>query len=106
VFRVIALPAPSDRQKTQMFIQHYVEHFRLPAKSSSSSAAGKSRRRREYGFRQREGAERFLAIVPKSRIHPTRASFSLNFGWLEAVDEQEGSLAFAILRQWKLSPMV
>ena len=40
VFRVVALPAPSDREKTQMYIQRYIEHFRPPAKSSSSIAAG------------------------------------------------------------------
>ena len=40
VFRVIALPAPSDRQKSQMFMQRYVEIFRPPARWSSSTAAG------------------------------------------------------------------
>jgi polyphosphate kinase 2 (PPK2 family) len=39
VFRVVALPAPSDREKTQVFMQRYVEQFPLPARSSSSIAA-------------------------------------------------------------------
>ncbi len=40
VFRVVALPAPSDREKTQMFVQRYIQHFPAAAKSSSSTAAG------------------------------------------------------------------
>ena len=33
VFRVVALPAPSDRQKTQMYMQRYIEHFPAAARS-------------------------------------------------------------------------
>ena len=40
VFRVVALPAPSERQKTQMFLQRYVERFRRRVKSSSLIEAG------------------------------------------------------------------
>jgi polyphosphate kinase 2 (PPK2 family) len=40
VFRVVALPAPSEREKTQMFAQRYMGNSRRPAKSSSSTAAG------------------------------------------------------------------
>ena len=40
VFQVVALPAPSDREKTQMYVQRYIRHFQPPAKSSSSTAAG------------------------------------------------------------------
>ncbi len=40
VFRVVALPAPSDREKSQMYIQRYMQHFPPPAKWSSSTGAG------------------------------------------------------------------
>jgi len=40
VFRVVALPAPSDRERTQMYFQRYIPPFPPPARSSSSIAAG------------------------------------------------------------------
>src|SRR5947207_5369419 len=40
VFRLVALPAPSDREKSQMFMQRYIQHSRPPARSSSSIAVG------------------------------------------------------------------
>ena len=40
VFRVVALPAPTERQKTQMYLQRYIRICRPPARSSSSTAAG------------------------------------------------------------------
>ena len=40
VFRVVALPAPTEREKSQMYIQRYIPHFRRRAKSSSSTAVG------------------------------------------------------------------
>jgi polyphosphate kinase 2 (PPK2 family) len=40
VFRVVALPAPLEREKTQMFMQRYMRHFPSGGKSSSSTAAG------------------------------------------------------------------
>ena len=40
VFRVVALPAPSDREKSQMYIQRYMQYFRLRARSLSSIAVG------------------------------------------------------------------
>src|SRR5690349_18471497 len=40
VFRVVALPAPTEREKSQMYVQRYIPHFPRRAKSSSSTAAG------------------------------------------------------------------
>jgi polyphosphate kinase len=40
VFRVAALPTPPDREKTEMFMQRYIERFPARARSSSSTAAG------------------------------------------------------------------
>src|SRR5690349_20079890 len=40
VFRVVALPAPTERENSQMYVQRYIPHFPRRAKSSSSTAAG------------------------------------------------------------------
>jgi polyphosphate kinase len=40
VFRVVALPAPSDREKSQLFMQRYIERFPAGARSPSSTAVG------------------------------------------------------------------
>ena len=40
VFRVVALPAPSDREKSQLYLQRYLQHFPQRGKSSSSTGAG------------------------------------------------------------------
>ena len=40
VYRVIALPAPTEREKSQMYVQRYMRHLPPPARSSSSTAAG------------------------------------------------------------------
>ena len=40
VFRVVALPAPSDREKSQVYMQRYLQHFPARGRSSSSTAAG------------------------------------------------------------------
>jgi polyphosphate kinase 2 (PPK2 family) len=40
VFRVVALPAPTEREKTQMYVQRYLPHLPRPARSSFSTVAG------------------------------------------------------------------
>ena len=40
VFRVVALPAPTERERSQMYIQRYIEHFPAAGEVSSSTAAG------------------------------------------------------------------
>jgi len=111
VFRVIALPAPSDRQKTQMFIQRYVEHF--PAAGEivifDRSWYNRAGVERVMGFVSEKEAERFLAICPEIEKYITDAGIILIKFWLEVgPDEQERRFLARIndpLRQWKLSPM-
>ena len=50
IFRVVALPAPSDREKSQMFVQRYMQHFFRPEAGSSSSTAAPRRRRICHGL--------------------------------------------------------
>ena len=111
VFRVIALPAPSDRQKTQMFIQRYVEHF--PAAGEivifDRSWYNRAGVERVMGFVSEKEAERFLAICPEIEKYITDAGIILIKFWLEVgPDEQERRFLARVndpLRQWKLSPM-
>jgi len=111
VFRVIALPAPSDRQKTQMFIQRYVEHF--PAAGEivifDRSWYNRAGVERVMGFVSEKEAERFLSICPEIEKYITDAGITLIKFWLEVgQEEQERRFIARIndpLRQWKLSPM-
>src|SRR5499433_705082 len=67
VFRVMALPAPSDRQKTQMYIQRYIERF--PAGGEivifDRSWYNRAGVERVMGFCSEEDVERFLKAVPE-----------------------------------------
>ena len=111
VFRVIALPAPSDRQKTQMFIQRYVEHF--PAAGEivifDRSWYNRAGVEKVMGFVSQKEAERFLGICPEIEKYITDAGITLIKFWLEVgQEEQERRFIARIndpLRQWKLSPM-
>ena len=111
VFRVVALPAPSDREKTQMFLQRYIERF--PAGGEivifDRSWYNRAGVERVMGFVSEKEAERFLAICPEIEKYITDAGIILIKFWLEVgQDEQERRFLARIndpLRQWKLSPM-
>src|SRR6201985_1983231 len=66
VFRVVALPAPSDRQKSQMYIQRYVEHFPAGGEIVIFDRSWYNRAGVEYvmGFCTAEQHERFLKLCP------------------------------------------
>ena len=111
VFRVVALPAPSDREKTQMFVQRYIEHF--PAAGEivifDRSWYNRAGVERVMGFVSEKEAERFLSVCPKIEKYITDAGIILIKFWLEVgQEEQEKRFNARIndpLRQWKLSPM-
>src|SRR5262245_35754578 len=67
VFRVVALPAPSDREKSQMYMQRYMQHF--PAKGEilifDRSWYNRLGVERVMGFATDEQYERFLDLCPK-----------------------------------------
>ena len=69
VFRVIALPAPSDRQKTQMYVQRYIEHFPAAGEIVIFDRSWYNRAGVEnvMGFVNAKDVERFLASVRNSR---------------------------------------
>jgi len=111
VFRVVALPAPSDREKTQMFIQRYIAHFPAAGEIVIFDRSWYNRAGVEYvmGFCSLEEHRRFLSLCPEIEKYIVDGGIILIKLWLEVgQDEQERRFAARIddpLRQWKLSPM-
>src|SRR5271165_6651920 len=111
VFRVSALPAPSDREKTQMFIQRYIERFPAAGEVVIFDRSWYNRAGVEYvmGFCSEEENRRFLGLCPEIEKYIVDAGITLIKFWLEVGQkEQERRFAARIndpLRQWKLSPM-
>jgi polyphosphate kinase len=111
VFRVVALPAPSDREKTQMFVQRYMQHFPAGGEIVIFDRSWYNRAGVEYvmGFCSAEEHERFLELCPEVEKYIVDGGIILIKLWLEVgMDEQERRFKARIddpLRQWKLSPM-
>jgi polyphosphate kinase 2 len=111
VFRVVALPAPTDREKTQMYAQRYFAHF--PAAGEivifDRSWYNRAGVERVMGFCTEEQARRFLAIVPSFEKAMVDSGIILLKYWLEvSEDEQTRRLQDRIddgRKLWKLSPM-
>jgi polyphosphate kinase 2 len=111
VFRVVALPAPSDREKSQMYVQRYVPHFPAAGEIMIFDRSWYNRAGVEYvmGFCTTEQHKRFLELCPEFEKYVIGAGITLIKIWLEVgPDEQERRFHARIddpLRQWKLSPM-
>jgi polyphosphate kinase len=111
VFRVTALPAPSDREKTQMFMQRYVERFPAAGEIIIFDRSWYNRAGVDYvmGFATKEQHSRFLQLCPQIEKYIIDGGITLIKIWLEVgQEEQERRFLKRIddpLRQWKLSPM-
>jgi polyphosphate kinase 2 len=111
VFRVVALPAPSDRQKSQLFMQRYMEHFPAGGEIVIFDRSWYNRAGVEYvmGFVDPDEHKRFLSLCPQMEKYIVDAGILLIKIWLEVgMEEQERRFLARIedpLRQWKLSPM-
>jgi polyphosphate kinase len=111
VFRVVALPAPSDREKTQMFLQRYMQHFPAGGEVVIFDRSWYNRAGVEYvmGFVGKAEHDRFLELCPEIEKYIVDAGIRLIKIWLEVgMEEQEQRFLARIndpLRQWKLSPM-
>ena len=111
VFRVVALPAPSDREKGQMYMQRYMQHF--PTKGEvvifDRSWYNRAGVERVMGFCTDEQYERFLKNCPEVEHFIIEGGITLIKLWLEvSPDEQRRRFEARVedpLRQWKLSPM-
>ena len=111
VFRVTALPAPTDREKSQMYMQRYMTHFPAGGEIVIFDRSWYNRAGVEYvmGFASEEQHERFLKLAPEIERYVLGAGIMLIKIWLEVgMEEQERRFLARIddpLRQWKLSPM-
>jgi polyphosphate kinase 2 len=111
VFRLVALPAPSDREKTQLYLQRYLAHF--PAAGEivifDRSWYNRAGVERVMGFCTKEQYERFLLRCPEFEKYVISGGVQLIKFWLEVSDEEQARRFAARiddpLRQWKLSPM-
>ena len=111
VFRLVALPAPSDREKTQMYLQRYMQHF--PAAGEvvifDRSWYNRAGVERVMGFCSEKEYQRFLENCPVVEKYIVDGGIILIKFWLEVgKKEQERRFAARIddpMRQWKLSPM-
>jgi len=111
VFRLVALPAPSDREKTQMYLQRYMQHF--PAAGEilifDRSWYNRAGVERVMGFCTDEQYRQFLKLCPTVEKYVVDAGIIIIKYWLE-VGKKEQQRRFEArikdpLRQWKLSPM-
>ena len=111
VFRVVALPAPTEREKTQMYSQRYMQH--LPAAGEvvifDRSWYNRAGVERVMGFCSEEQAMQFLDVVPEFEKLMVASGIILFKYWLEvSPEEQTRRLAQRIddgRKIWKLSPM-
>ena len=111
VFRVVALPSPSDREKSQMYLQRYMQHFPAAGEIIIWDRSWYNRAGVEHvmGFCTKEQYEGFLEHCSTVEGYITRAGIILVKYWLE-VNHEEQRRRFQArvddpLRQWKLSPM-
>ena len=111
VFRVVALPAPSDREKTQMYFQRYMERFPAAGEIVIFDRSWYNRAGVEHvmGFCTPEQHQRFLELCPVVEKFIIEGGIRLIKIWLEVgQEEQERRFMARIddpIRQWKLSPM-
>jgi polyphosphate kinase 2 len=111
VFRLVALPAPSDREKTQLYLQRYLAHF--PAAGEivifDRSWYNRAGVERVMGFCTKEQYRRFLERCPEFEKYVVSGGIQLIKIWLEVSDAEQARRFEARiadpLRQWKLSPM-
>jgi polyphosphate kinase 2 len=111
VFRLVALPAPSDREKSMMYIQRYMQHFPAAGEIVIFDRSWYNRAGVEHvmGFCSKEQYKRFLELCPLMEKYIVEGGIVLIKFWLEVSDEEQKRRFEARIddpvRQWKLSPM-
>src|SRR5262249_18005939 len=111
VFRVVALPAPTEREKTQMYAQRYLVH--LPAAGEvvifDRSWYNRAGVERVMGFSTESQTERFLRIIPQVEKAVVDSKILLLKYWLEVSEEEQTRRLQQRIEDgrkiWKLSPM-
>ena len=111
VFRVVALPAPSDREKSQIYLQRYLPHFPAAGEVVIFDRSWYNRAGVEYvmGFCTRQDHRKFLARCPAFEKFIVSNGIHLVKYWLEVSNNEQARRFQARiddpLRQWKLSPI-
>jgi len=111
VFRVVALPAPTEREKSQMYIQRYIQHW--PAAGEvvifDRSWYNRAGVERVMGFCTDEQAKKFLAAAPMVEKAMVESGIILLKYWLEVSPGEQTRRLRARAEDgrkiWKLSPM-
>jgi polyphosphate kinase 2 len=111
VFRVVALPTPTEREKSQLYVQRYMQHF--PAAGEivifDRSWYNRAGVERVMGFTSEDRVKRFLQLVPPFEKIMIENGIILLKYWLEvSMEEQTRRIAGRIedgRKIWKLSPM-
>ena len=111
IFRVVALPAPTEREQSQMYAQRYLPH--LPAAGEivifDRSWYNRAGVERVMGFCTEEQAKRFLGVVPAFEKMVLESGIILLKYWLEVSPEEQTRRLTARIddprKVWKLSPM-
>ncbi|HTO08686.1 MAG TPA: polyphosphate kinase 2 [Myxococcota bacterium] len=111
VFRVVALPAPTEREKTQMYVQRYLPH--LPAAGEivifDRSWYNRAGVERVMGFCSEDAARTFLQVTPHAEELMVASGIILLKYWLEVSPEEQTRRLEARIddgrKIWKLSPM-
>jgi polyphosphate kinase 2 len=111
VYRVVALPAPTEREKTQMYIQRYLPH--LPAAGEivifDRSWYNRAGVERVMGFCSEEEAKRFLDLCSLAERTMVQSGIILVKYWFEVSQEEQTRRFLSRINDgrkiWKLSPM-
>jgi polyphosphate kinase 2 len=110
-FRVVALPAPTEREKSQMYVQRYIQH--MPAAGEivifDRSWYNRAGVERVMGFCTEEQAKRFLEVAPAWEKSIVDSGIILIKYWLEVSESEQTRRLDARMKDgrktWKLSPM-
>ncbi len=111
VFRQVALPAPSDREKSQLYVQRYMQHFPAAGEVIVFDRSWYNRAGVEYvmGFCTKDQYKTFVELCPKFESHIVSSGIILVKFWMEVGQEEQHRRFEARIadpmRQWKLSPM-
>ena len=111
VFRLVALPAPSDREKSQMYIQRYMAHFPAAGEVVIFDRSWYNRAGVEtvMGFCTPEQTAHFLEAVPAVQQALVRSGIILIKYWLEVSPEEQTRRLTARIndprKTWKLTDM-
>ena len=111
VFRIVALPAPSDREKSQMYMQRYMQHFPSAGEVVIFDRSWYNRAgvERVMGFCPEEQVNRFLQMAPPVERTMIESGLILVKYWLEVSEEEQTRRLESRIddgrKVWKLSPM-